>query len=319
MRYTPYSSVLKSKGFTEGRIRKVTLNGGFTCPNLDGSKARGGCTYCDNRSFSPSAGNRSVDIGEQLRRGIEWQRAHLGATRFIAYFQTFSGTYASVERLEALYRRALAHPDVIGLAIGTRPDCLSPRIVDLLAEIGRETFLTLEIGLQSAHDASLDRINRAHGFHEFAEAMDLCRDRGFDLCIHLILGLPGESREHFRSTALALSPWRYHSIKIHPLHIVKGTALEAEYRRGEYRPLTSQEYVEGLVDVLERVPDGVGIQRFTADARGDMLVAPEWCRNKGAIRNAMEAELLRRDSRQGAALPKSRAAPEGNRLAETYR
>ena len=317
MRYTPYSRILERRGFGGHRIRKVTLNGGFTCPNLDGSKARGGCTYCDNRGFSPSAGHRSVSIEEQLRMGMEWQRAHLGATRFIAYFQTFSGTYAPPDRLEPLYRRALAHPDVIGISIGTRPDCLSPEIVDLLAGLGGETFLTLELGLQSAHDASLARINRAHGFAEFAAAMDLCEGKGFDVCVHLILGLPGESREHFRSTAFALAPWTFHSVKIHPLHIVKGTALEKEYRRGEYRPLSADAYVDGLVDVLERVPPGVGVQRFTADARGDLLVAPEWCRDKETIRKAMEAEFLRRDSRQGSALDPARAAAEGMRFAET--
>lgn len=303
-----------ARGFSGYRIRKVTLNGGFTCPNLDGTKARGGCTFCDNRSFSPSAGDRSMDIGEQLRKGIGYWRSrsvNRGSgreDRFIAYFQTYSGTYAPVERLRSLYMQALAHPGVIGISIGTRPDCITPEIADLLEEIGRRTFLTLELGLQSAHDESLIRINRAHGFREFAEAMDLCSGRGFDLCVHLILGLPGEMRWHFRSTARAIGRWRFQSIKIHPLHAVKGTELGRQYLRGEYRPLRQEEYVSALVDVLERLPIDVGIQRFTGDAPAAMLLAPTWCSLKTDIQKAMLSEFARRNTRQGSALaewPKS--------------
>lgn len=306
--YLPYSAQLKARGFSGYRIRKVTLNGGFTCPNLDGSKARGGCTFCDNRSFSPSAGDRSVDIGEQLRKGIEYKRSRAGnrgnirEDRFIAYFQTYSGTYAPVDRLRSLYTQALAHPEVIGISIGTRPDCITPEIADLLEEIGSRTFLTLELGLQSAHDESLIRINRAHGFREFAEAMDLCSGRGFDLCVHLILGLPGEMRWHFRSTARAAARWRFQSIKIHPLHAVKGTELGRQFLRNEFRPLLQQEYVSGLVDVLERIPSDVAVQRFTGDAPAGMLLAPTWCSRKTDIQKAMLSEFARRKTRQGSAM-----------------
>jgi radical SAM protein (TIGR01212 family) len=301
-RYTPYSALLKAKGFAGLRVRKVTLNGGFTCPNLDGTKARGGCTFCDNRSFSPSAGNRALSIPEQLRIGMEYQRSRFGARRFIPYFQTFSGTYAPVERLRELYAQALDHPDVIGLAIGTRPDCLTREIADLLDEIGGRTFVTLELGLQSSDDATLRRINRAHGFAEFAAAMDLCAGRRFEVCVHVILGLPGEDRSRYRATAQSLSAWEYHSVKIHPLHVVKGTVLERQYLRGEYRPLGMEEYVAGLADFLERVPSGVGVQRFTADARGDLHVAPAWCKRKSDVRAALSRELAARGSWQGWAL-----------------
>lgn len=285
------------------------MNGGFTCPNLDGSKGRGGCTYCDNRSFSPSAGDRSLSIRQQLEKGMEYQRRHLRADRFIAYFQTFSGTYAPVERLRVLYRQALDHPDVIGLSIGTRPDCITPAIVDLLEEIGRTTYVTLELGLQSSHDETLRRINRAHGFAEFASAMDLCASRGFDLCVHVMLGLPGETREHYRATARALNAWRFHSVKIHPLHVVRGTVLERQFRKGEYIPLEQAEYVAGLVDFLERIPSEVGVQRYTADASGDLLIAPEWCRSKSGILKAMMDEFIRRGTRQGWALTTPTAGP----------
>ncbi len=302
MPFLPFSEILERKGFGGVKVRKVSLNGGFTCPNLDGSKARGGCTYCDNRGFSPVAGKRSMPIEAQMEEGMAFYRSRFGAEKFIAYFQTFSGTYAPVARLRDLYARALAHPDVVGLSIGTRPDCVSPEVADLLAELGKDSFVTLEIGLQSSFDETLVRINRAHTFAEFSQAMDLCQGRGFDLCVHIILGLPGEGRDHYLRTAESLSRWNYHSIKIHPLHVVKGTVLATQYARGEYVPMGQEEYVSGLVDFLERVPPEVGVQRFTGDATGDMLVAPLWCRNKSAVLAAIKNEFERRGTRQGSAL-----------------
>ena len=280
----------------------MTLNGGFTCPNLDGTKARGGCTFCDNRSFSPSAGHRALTIPEQLESGITYLRTHLRAKKFIAYFQTYSGTYAPVDKLRSLYMQALAHPDVIGLAIGTRPDCITPAIADLLEEIGKRTYLSLELGLQSVFDDSLERVNRAHTFKDFSEAMDLCDGRGFDLCIHIILGLPGESAYHYRRTACALIRWKYHSLKIHPLHVVKGTVLAGQYLAGEYQPMERGNYIHALVDFLERVPPSVGIQRFTGDAPESMLLAPLWCREKASLQKDMLAEFQSRGTWQGHAL-----------------
>jgi radical SAM protein (TIGR01212 family) len=298
MCYTPYSRLLAARGLV--RVRKVPLNGAFTCPNLDGTKARGGCTYCDNRSFSPVAASRSISIARQLEQGAAYMRSHMGAQRFIAYFQAYSGTYAAPERLRALYTEALDQPDVAGIAIGTRPDCITPAVVELLEEFSRRTFVTLEIGLQSAFDDTLRAINRAHTFAEFSAAMDLCRGRGFDLCVHLILGLPGETREHYRATANALRAWDYQSIKIHPLHVVKGTVLARQFDRGAYRPLDQAEYVQGLTDVLERIPAGVGVQRFTADAPPELLIAPAWCRDKNGVLQAMKREFANRRSFQGA-------------------
>ncbi len=300
--HTTFASQLAGKGFAGRRIRKVTLNGGFTCPNIDGSKARGGCTYCDNRSFSPAAASRGLSVTRQLEQGTAFLRSRLGAEGFIAYFQTYSGTYASLPRLRALYEEALAFPGVVGLAIGTRPDCLSAGVVDLLEELAQRTFVSLELGLQSAFDESLRRVNRAHGFAEFAAAMELSQGTAFDVCVHLILGLPGEGPPHYRETAAALGRWTYQSIKIHPLHVVKGTALARDFTRGGYRPLEMREYVEGLVDVLERIPREVGVQRFTGDAGPDLLLAPLWCRDKGRILSAMQAEFLRRGTCQGSRL-----------------
>ena len=297
--YSPYAQLLRDRGFAGIRVRKVALNGGFTCPNLDGSKGRGGCTYCDNRSFSPVAGSRSIPILSQLDQGIAYFREKSRTERFIAYFQTFSGTYAAIPRLRDVYLQAMSHPEVVGLSVSTSPDCINAEVVELLEEMGKRFFLTIEIGLQSSFDETLQRVNRAHTFDDFARAMDLCAGRGFDLCVHVILGLPGETPVHYRRTALSLNRWSYGSIKIHPLHVVKGTVLASQHARGEYNPLEFGEYIEGLVDFLERVPASVGVQRFTADAPPEMLVAPQWCRDKAGVLNAMKKEFIRRGSRQG--------------------
>jgi radical SAM protein (TIGR01212 family) len=297
--YTPYASLLRARGLPGRRIRKVTVNGGFTCPNIDGSKARGGCTYCDNRSFSPAAGSRGRSITRQLEEGTAFLRERLRADAFIAYFQTYSGTYAPAARLRALYEEALSFPGVVGIAVGTRPDCLEDETLDLLEELARGSYVTLELGLQSAFDETLRRVNRAHGFREFADAMDRCQGRGFGICVHVILGMPGEGPPHYRETAAALGRWRYDSIKIHPLHVVKGTALARQFARGEFLPLELEAYVAGLVDFLERVPPEVGVQRFTGDAGADLLLAPAWCSGKSAVLEAMKAEFRRRGTRQG--------------------
>lgn len=297
--YTPYAQTLAARGMSGVRVRKVPVHGGFTCPNLDGTKARGGCTYCDNRSFSPVAGSRTVPLSLQIAEGSAFMRDRIGADRYIVYFQAFSGTYAPVDTLRALYTEALAAPDVVGLSVGTRPDCVTPEAAQLLEELARDHYVTLELGLQSAFDETLKTINRAHTFEDFSTTMNLCSGRGFDLCVHLILGLPGESRPHYRATARALSRWDYQSIKIHPLHVVKGTALARQHFRGEYAPLTRDEYVEGLADVLERIPSTVGVQRFTGDAPPDLLIAPQWCRDKSGVLNALKREFDQRGTRQG--------------------
>lgn len=304
--FTPYSRRLAEAGFAGRRIRKVTVHGGFTCPNLDGSIGRGGCTYCDNRSFSPVAGSRGISVTRQLETGTTYLRERLGAEGFIAYFQPFSGTYAPVARLRALYEEALSFPGVVGLAVGTRPDCLSPESADLLHELAGRAHVTVEIGLQSAFDESLRRVNRGHGFGEFAAAMELTRDRGFEVCVHVILGMPGEGPLHFRETAAALGRWTYQGIKIHPLHVVAGTPLSREYAAGLFHPLEREAYVEGVVDFLERIPPEVGVQRFTGDAPADMLLAPTWCRNKGALKASLLREFQRRGTCQGSRLSQRR-------------
>ncbi len=300
--FTPYKTRLSQLGFGGRKIRKVPVHGGFTCPNLDGTKGLGGCTYCDNRSFSPVAGSRRLSITHQLTKGTEFFAKKLGADGYIAYFQPFSGTYAPVTTLERLYEEALRFPNVVGLSVGTRPDCLQPETLDLLDALAARVPVTLELGLQSAFDVTLERIRRGHTFSEFAHAMNRSTRRRFDVCVHVILGLPGEGPPHFRETASVLGRWDFQGIKIHPLHVVKGTVLAMDYQAGRFQPLDRTEYISGLADFLERLSPEVAVQRLTGDAPKDLLVTPTWCRQKGALQRDLQREFIRRGTCQGSGL-----------------
>ncbi|RMF78978.1 MAG: TIGR01212 family radical SAM protein, partial [Nitrospirae bacterium] len=231
--YLPYARVLRRR--FRGPVRKLCVDAGFTCPNLDGSKGRGGCAFCNNQAFSAGSRGPRVSLAEQIARGRAYLTHRYGPSRYIVYFQAYSNTYGPVERLEPLYRAALAEPDVVGIAVGTRPDCVGPEVVELLEALARETYVTLELGIQSAHDAALARVHRGHTWAESREALARCAHRHFDLCLHVILGLPGEGRQEVRATAEALAAFPYHSLKLHNLHVVRGTRLEAPYRAGRLR------------------------------------------------------------------------------------
>lgn len=286
--------------FGPRRIRKVTLHGGFTCPNLDGTRGRGGCSYCDNRSFSPSVNDTDRPVTQQLADGISALQKQGRVDGVIAYFQPFSNTYAPTDKLAMLYSEALSHPLVVGLAIGTRPDCLPEPVLSLLQHFSAQTYLSLEIGLQSAFDATLKRIHRGHDVAEFDSAIRRSRHRGFEIAVHVILGLPGESEEHWRATADHVAQTACDSIKIHPLHVVHGTMLARQFAAGHFTLPSRENYVAGVVDFLERIPASTAVQRITADAPADMLVAPLWCRDKNALLRDIHEEFLRRNSRQGA-------------------
>src|SRR5262245_47429736 len=217
-RYYPFSRFLRQR--FGARVYRVTLDAGFTCPNVDGTVAYGGCVYCDNRSFSPNRRLPRVAIAEQVRRGVAVLEKRYGADRFLAYFQAATNTYAPVEKLRRLYDEALRHPQVIGLAVGTRPDCVPEPVLDLVTEYARGRYVCLELGLQSIHDRSLDWMNRGHYFDAFVDAVRRCAGRGFDVCAHVILGLPGESAEDMLATADALAALPVQAVKIHNLHVV---------------------------------------------------------------------------------------------------
>ena len=281
------------------RVSKINVDGGFTCPNRDGSKGVGGCIYCDNSSFSPDATQPSVPIEEQMAAGMTYHRQRLGSEKFLVYFQKFTNTYGPVTKLRDLYRRALDHPDVLGISVGTRPDALSDAAIDLLSELADRNYVCVELGLQSMDDAILARINRGHTLDEYLCAVDRLRGRGIALCTHLIYGFPGETRESFLQTAALLAGLPVDSVKLHQLHAVKGTRLAELYARGEFVPLTHQEYVTVACDFLERLPTRISIQRLYGSAPLAIRVAPTWDLKNNQMWFSIVNELRRRGTWQG--------------------
>lgn len=306
-RYRSFARALRERH--GGSVRRIPVDAGFTCPHIDGTKGVGGCTYCDNRAFSPAEGAAArLSIREQVLAGIERAaRARRGSeragTKFIVYFQPHTNTYAPIARLREAYAQAFVHPAVAGIAVGTRPDAVSAAALDLLESYADRYEVWLELGLQTIHEAALARIHRCDDAENFAAAVDLCRGRRIRIGAHIILGLPGEGTEENRATALFLARLPIHGLKIHNLHVVRGTRLEEEYRRGEVPMLDLDEYVRRACDVLERTRPEVEIQRLAGEAPRDILVAPEWCLRKGRAIAAIQAELERRGSRQGMAVP----------------
>ena len=297
--YYPFGEYLKRRFGC--KVHKVSLHAGFTCPNRDGKAGVGGCTYCVNESFSPQAGKPARPVREQMADGMAYMRARYRAKKFFAYFQAFSNTYAPVEKLRALYDEAISFPDVVGLDIGTRPDCVSAEVLDLVESYTGKVEVWLEYGLQSAHDATLRRVNRGHDFATFCDAVERTRGRNIRICAHVILGLPGETREQMMQTALALQPLGLDAVKLHHLYVARGTPLEAEHRAGRLRLFSAREYVEVACDFLERIPDTVAVQRLVGDTTSaGVLVAPTWPESKTEILRLIAQEFQRRGTRQGA-------------------
>ena len=294
-RYTRFTDHLRQT--FDCRVHKISLDAGFTCPNRDGSVAVGGCIYCNNASFSP--GNRRLSVREQIDRAKIFLRHRYKAQKFIAYFQAYTNTYGDVRELQRLYDEALACDDVVGLAIGTRPDCVSDSVVDLLADYASRLYVWLELGLESAHDRTLSFINRGHTVAAFDDAIRRCQSRGLRLCAHVILGLPGESRTDILATTRHLADLHLDAVKLHNLHIVRHTVLEKMYHQGRVPLLDLDAYVELVADCLEILPPDTIIMRLMGDAPRDMLVAPAWSLQKQRVIAKIESELVRRDSYQG--------------------
>lgn len=281
-------------------VHKVTIDAGFTCPNRDGTRGRGGCTFCNNVGFSPAASLADAsDVHQQIATGIAVSRTRRKAEKFLAYYQAYSNTYADVARLRSLYDAAFEFPEVVGISIGTRPDCVDQAKIDLLAEYTARGEVWLEYGLQSVHDETLQRINRLHNYQEFLDAMAMTRDRGIKICVHTIIGLPGESRDMMMETYDRLAEMNFDGIKIHLLHLMKNTLMAVQYERGEITLLERDEYVGLVCDALERLPANVVVQRMHADAPADVLVAPAWALDKAGILIQIRNELVRRDTWQG--------------------
>jgi len=257
-------------------VAKVNVDAGFTCPNRDGTVARGGCVYCNNDSFRPEACKPAVPLGEQIANGIRYTSKRYHAKRFLIYFQPFTNTHAPVEVLEQLYREALSHKNVIGLAIGTRPDAVDETKLELLAELARNHFILVEYGLQSVHDRTLKLINRGHDYACFLRAVEMTAGRGIHIGAHLILGLPGETRGEMLAAAAEMSGLPVRFLKLHQLQVIRNTALARQYEKSPFPVFEYDGYIRLVCDFLERLSPEIHLQRFCATAPDNILVAPRW-------------------------------------------
>ena len=316
-RYNSFVGYFKRK-YGE-RLQKIVLDAGFTCPNRDGKVGRGGCTYCDNAAFHPSYSTAGKSLHRQLDEGIEFHKVRYRTTEhYLAYFQSFSNTYAPLEKLRSLYEEALAHPDVVGIVIGTRPDCVDEEKLDYLADLahGRvlegwsrrlEGFRTapiviVEYGIESCHDETLHRINRGHDFETACRAVRMTVERGIDVGAHFILGLPGETRQMMLDSCALINALPLRSVKFHQLQIVKGTRMEQEYaeKPQDFERFSLDEYLDFFVDMLERLRPDLFIERFVGEVPPRFVNETPW----GLIRNVellrlLEKRLEERDTWQG--------------------
>ena len=295
-----YGSYLREKFGV--KVYKVGINiSGFTCPNIDGTVAKGGCTFCENDSFSastqtvqalkgfhlnldsdenPFLDKQLLQLGQQFDAISLRQKREYGAQKFLVYFQSFTNTYAPFQTLKALYEKALSFDNVVGLSIGTRSDSITEETLEYLKELNKEKEIWLEFGIQSVYDATLEKINRGHDSANVKEWILKSKEAGLNVCGHLIFGLPGETQEMMLKTAKEAYAWGIDSVKYHPLYVVKRTALANEYARGEFEPISEELYLNTLLKALEMKPENVSVQRVTAGIDDDSLLAPQWCREK---------------------------------------
>ena len=298
-RYNQYSQHLKE--LFNCKVYKVTLDAGFSCPNRDGTISSGGCIFCEDGGSFSQAHSGQLSINEQLDISIKKLKDRFGAEKFISYFQAYSNTYASVEKLKSLYDEAVSHPEVVGLSIGTRPDCVNEEKIRLISSYTENHRVWIEYGLQSIHNKTLKLINRGHSAEDFIKAYELTRKFGNDIkiCVHVILGIPGESKKEMLETAKVLADLGIDGIKIHLLCALKDTELEKMYNRGEFTPLSAEDYVDTVCDYLEILPKETVIHRLAGNGLKKILVAPKWLPEKFKVLNLIDRELQRRGTFQG--------------------
>lgn len=281
------------------KIFKVALDGGFTCPNRDGQITTGGCTFCSARGSGDFAGNRRDDLVKQFQDVKSKMHEKWPDAKYIGYFQAFSNTYAPVEELREMYETVLEQEGVVGLSIATRPDCLPDDVVEYLAELNQRTYLWVELGLQTMHEETADLINRAHDFQCFLDGVEKLRKHGIRTCVHIIHGLPGETREMMLQTVEACAKMDIQGIKIHLLHLLRNTPMMKQYEQGLIQFMSKDEYVQLVIDSLEILPPDVTIHRITGDGPPDLLIGPMWSMKKWEVLNEIDAELARRNTWQG--------------------
>lgn len=280
------------------KVQKISLNAGFTCPNRDGSKGWGGCTYCNNQTFSPEYCHTERSITQQLEEGVRFFSRKYPDMKYLAYFQAYTNTYDEMERLKAIYEEALNYPGVVGLIVGTRPDCVPDTLLDYFAELSKKTFVMVEYGLESTLDKTLLRINRGHTQAESEEAIRKTAGRGIYTGAHLILGLPGETKEEILHHADIISSLPLTTVKLHQLQLIRNTRMAKEFndRPAEFHLYTADEYIELVVDFVEKLNPSITIERFVSQSPKELLIAPDW----GLKNFEFTAKVLKRMKERGA-------------------
>lgn len=295
MNYKPYRELLLEIFPNYLKVRKLPLNGGMSCPNLDGTKGFSGCSYCNNRSFSPVYDQARVSIQEQLEKFVPKLRDKYPNAGILAYLQPYTNTHAPLEDLKGIINPIVKHPEVAGLAIGTRPDCLQQEKVDYLATLNKKKPIIVEIGLQTANDLTLAGINRRHTLAEFEDAVMRCQAAGLTVTTHVIVGLPGETMEDFKKTAQVVRDLHLAAVKIHPLHIVTGTVMAQEFSAGEFKLQSFEEYCKAVAEMIKIIGMETAIERFSGESPSDMLLAPNWCGERDKIITTVEKILSGED------------------------
>ena len=294
--YRDFNTYLR--GLFGCRVQKITVDAGLTCPNRDGKVRYGGCIYCNERGSGTGEG-KILSIRQQLEKGKKILGKKYKAKKFLAYFQSFSNTYAPLDRLKAMYAEALDVSDIVGLTIGTRPDCVSEEVLDLISGYKKSHLVWMEYGLQSAHDRTLQKINRGHTVKDFVDAVERTRLRDLPICVHIILGLPGENREDILGTARFLARMDIQAVKIHLLYVIRGTKLHEMYKKREYHCLNRETYIELVCDFLAFLPPHVIIQRLTGDPHREELIAPKWALDKRHNLSSIKEHLKHYEMYQG--------------------
>lgn len=307
-RYNAHSS--RIAGIFGGRVQKVSIDAGFTCPNRDGTKGRGGCTYCNNDAFNPSYCTPAKSIRQQIEEGIAFHKSrYRRAVGFFAYFQAYSNTYETVEKLKEMYEEALSVPGILGIVAGTRPDCIDDARLDYFVEIASRTYLSIEYGIESCYDKTLERINRGHDFKQSAEAVRATSARGINCGAHLIFGLPGESRKEMLNEASIISELPLTSVKFHQLQIIRATMMEREYRDNphDFNLFGWEEYRDFVIEFMEMLNPDIQIDRFTGEAPLHLVVSPRWgLKRSDSLISQIEDRMEELDSWQGKKIMQNR-------------
>jgi len=304
-RYSDYNTYLRE--LFGQRIQKISVDAGLTCPNRDGVLSKKGCIYCNSKGSGSGLAAKGMSIKDQIEAGKIGAIKKYKAKKFLAYFQSYSNTYTSVDHMQQMYDEALSCEGMAGMSIGTRPDCIDVQKLDLIQSYVQKYLVWLEYGLQSVHEKSLERINRGHTFEDFLKAVGLTVGRGIHICTHVILGLPGEDRQMMLETARILADLPIDGIKLHLLYVIKDTLLDELYLKGEYSPMAQEDYVQTVCDFIEYLPERIIIQRITGDPHVDELRAPEWAGRYRQTFNMIQQTFEKRNSYQGIRYKKSTA------------